>query len=106
MPCGEKCCCVLGGCGCNPDGQRKALASLILEGVPELARSPAGTSMAWGAANYVLDNFDLVPKGVGQAAVKAYFEVFEENAGRHRGANEGAAQAALDRVAPPGGEEA
>lgn len=29
--CGERCCCILGGCGCGPLGQRKALASVIAE---------------------------------------------------------------------------
>lgn len=47
MPCGERCCCILGGCGCPPGSaqQKDALATEIVEKVglkKDVALSVAG----------------------------------------------------------------
>ncbi len=55
MPCGERCCCVLGGCGCPPEKQRQALASLIIK------HTGSDTESAMKAAEEIFDIFGYGP---------------------------------------------
>jgi hypothetical protein len=69
-------CCILGVC-CPPDSpeQKKALAEEIAENVQ---LGGEGTyqghlfAPSFAVSSFILDTYDLVPKGVGKAIVTAY----------------------------------
>lgn len=66
-------CCLVGAC-CDPDGQRAALAK-------KLAALSGGTYSAdelKAVSGGLLDEFDLVPKGVGAAIATGYQPMFKE----------------------------
>lgn len=85
-------CCYLRAC-CPPGAQREALTNKLYQLLAEeLHRQGAPAATATGAAEqennacaaqaaWLLDHFDLVPRGVGEAIVKAYRPVFAEKAG-------------------------
>jgi hypothetical protein len=73
-------CCLLGVC-CPPGPQRKALADEL----GRVAREANVTDLrqvipavADAQAGWLLDNFDLVPRGVGVAIAEGYRPLFTE----------------------------
>lgn len=70
-------CCILGVCCRKGSDQVRALAEYVQARWPEVQ---AETEMAPGraAALIILGDFDLVPKGLGVAAVNAYEPFFRE----------------------------
>lgn len=73
----QKCCLLCVCCECNERREKKqaAMAALQIDGV--LSYSGEGHSQASKVLDWVFDNFDLVPKELGQAIVKAYRPIFE-----------------------------
>jgi len=61
-------CCILGVC-CPPPGGRKAASKALAE---EMAGYFSGKESYQQMAEWLLENFDLVPRGVGEAIVEAY----------------------------------
>lgn len=74
-------CCILGVC-CQPPGgaaAKQALAEEIAEVFGWSAeKTEEKTGNAYAVASWLLDNFDLVPKGVGAQIVRAYRPMFQQ----------------------------
>lgn len=75
-------CCILGVCCVPPekrDEQVQALADEIEKSLgPDATKTDTTTGNAYAVAQLVLDNFDLVPKGLGEAVVAAYTPHFAQ----------------------------
>lgn len=76
---GAQRCCILGIC-CPPPGGRAQQEDLLAH---HLAEADNGECSYEEMAKFLLDNFDLVPKGVGAAIVEAYRPEFAKLHGHH-----------------------
>lgn len=74
-------CCILGICCRKQSEQVRALADFIEEKEPILAS--AEERPLHRVAEVILENFDLVPKGLGAAQINAYEPYFNERARRN-----------------------
>lgn len=81
-------CCAAWVCCDEPDQVRKALAEALMSDLWDVklgdgkATTPATLAMSHAEqiAGWVLDHFDLVPKGVGKVIADAYRPLFEHAA--------------------------
>ena len=80
---GPEQCCILRICCRTREESVAALATELTGGLTFLAEASkingggvAGDTIA--IAQFILDNFDLVPKGLGEAIVEAYADAFAE----------------------------
>lgn len=74
----QKCCLLCVCCECHENREKKqaAMAALQTDGVLSTSIEE-DHSQASKVLDWIFDNFDLVPKGLGQAIVKAYRPIFE-----------------------------
>lgn len=76
-------CCIYGVC-CKPPGGESAKVALAKEIAANVELGGGGTyktrlyAPSLAVAHYILDTFDLVPKGLGAAIVAAYEPEFEK----------------------------